>query len=96
MKGNVIIPRAERDFEVAHRIEAGVHWLEVSVGSSFNELYWDAPAQRIVSEPDTYDGLVEVLRRHEAAWLVDHLPAMARGDMGVTSEALREQSQATP
>ena len=67
MKGNVIIPRAERDFEVAHRIEAGVHWLEVSVGSSFNEIYWDAPAQRIVSEPDTYDGLVEVLRRHEAA-----------------------------
>jgi hypothetical protein len=94
MKGNVIIPRVGRDFEVAHRIEAGAHWLEVSVGSSFNELYWDVPAQRIVSEPEAYDDLVEVLRGQGAGWLADKIPAMARGAEDVTSDALKEQAQA--
>jgi hypothetical protein len=95
MKGNVIIPRAGRDFEVAHRTEAGVHWLEVSVGSSFNELYWDVPAQQIVSDPDTYGELVDALRAHGAGWLADMLPEIARGDAQVSSETLKAQAKYT-
>jgi hypothetical protein len=92
MKGAIIIPREGRDFEVAHRVEAGVHWLEVSVGSSFNELYWDVPAKSIVADPDTYNDLVEVLRAR-AGWLVERLPEIAQGGEQVNSDWLKGQAQ---
>jgi hypothetical protein len=92
MKGSIIIPREARDFEVAHRIEAGVHWLEVSVGSSFNELYWDVPVHLIVADPQTYDDLVEILSA-KAGWLRDILPKLARGDEQISSNWLRGQAQ---
>ncbi|WP_374471197.1 hypothetical protein [Phenylobacterium sp.] len=79
MKGAVIVQKRERNFEVAHRIEAGEHHIEVSVGSSFSELYWDIPATRFVSEPHRYEDVPEVLRTNGAAWLLDVIPQLARG-----------------
>ncbi|MCA1653903.1 MAG: hypothetical protein LC656_06910 [Sphingomonadales bacterium] len=93
MKGTVIIPRAGSDFEVTHRVEAGVHWLEVSVGSSFNELYWDVPAGKIVSEPDAYGDLLAILEAHGAGWLTDKLPELAQDDAQVSSELLKAEAQ---
>jgi len=88
MKGTVIIPRRLREFEVAHRIEAGDHYLEVSVGSSFNELYWDFSAKEFVAEPATYQGVPEVLCDLGAGWLLALLPGLADGTINLTSEEL--------
>jgi len=90
MKGTVIIPRQGRDFEVAHRVEAGEHHIEVSAGSSFNELYWDFAASRFVAEPETYEELPEVLQRYGASWLLAFIPQLAAGSIDVSSEQLRE------
>lgn len=88
MKGIVIIPRQGRDFEVAHRVEGGEHHIEVSVGSSFNELYWDVPAKRFVAEPDRYEDLPEVLVNHGAGWLLKIIPQLASRNTEFTSERL--------
>lgn len=90
MKGTVIILRQGRDFEVAHRVEAGEHHIEVSVGSSFNELYWDVPAKQFVADPDRYEELPEVLQGHGAGWLLKVIPQLASGDVKLTSEQLSQ------
>jgi hypothetical protein len=93
MKGTMIIPKQTSDFEVAHRLEAGEHHIEVAVGSSYNELYWDIPARRFVSEPDRYEGVPEVLEAHGAGWLLRIIPLLANGTAQLTSAALIEMAK---
>ena len=95
MKGTVIIPRKTRDFEVAHRFEGGEHYIEVSVGSSANELYWDIPAKRFIAEPDRYEGVPEVLTSHGAGWLLAVIPKLASDADGFTSNDLARMANET-
>ena len=89
MKGTVIIPRVRRDFEVAHRVVDGLHRIEVSVGSSFNELYWDLSADEFLAYPD-YDDLKTILTDHGAEWLLTAIPQLASG--ALTSSELAEMA----
>jgi len=93
MKGTVIIPRQGRDFEVAHRFETGEHHLEVSIGSSFNELYWDETAKALALSPWRHRELRKVLADHDAGWLVDYLPQLARSGDEVTFEDLKAMAR---
>ena len=90
MKGQIIIPRGEGDFVVAHRIDSGEHHFEVSVGSSFNELYWDFPAKRFVADPERYSDLSEILKTHGAGWLLSLIPNLAEGSVNLSSNGVRD------
>jgi hypothetical protein len=81
MRGSVIIPRNSRDFEVAHRFEDGLHRIEVSIGSSFNELYWDNSVDEINSRPSDFEDLKRILIDNGAEWLVLSISRLANGTM---------------
>ena len=89
MKGTILIPRDGRGFVVAHRFESGEHRFEVSVGSSFNELYWDETAKDLAS-PRRSREIRKVLADHGAGWLLEYLPTLSNDDANVTSTDLVE------
>lgn len=88
MKGQTIVARRPNGFEVAHRIEDGEHYVEVSIGSSFNELYWDVPAKRFVAHPQRYEDLPEILKEQDAGWLLTVLPTLAAQNAHLTTAEL--------
>lgn len=87
MKGTILIPRDKRGFAVAHRFEGGEHRFEVSVGSSFNELYWDETARELAS-PRRHRELRKVLADHGADWLLEYMPTLISDNARVTSTDL--------
>ena len=87
MIGTILIPRDGRGFAVAHRFEDGEHRFEVSVGSSFNELYWDETAKELAS-PRRHRELRKVMADHGAGWLLEYMPKLSSDNAHVTSTDL--------
>ena len=89
MRGTVLLsnPPQFKTFELAHRIEDGMHRFEVAYGSSFNELYYDfSPSEfvRSVNRPE----LELQLGRAGQGWLVQVLEDLASGASKMTHQEI--------
>jgi hypothetical protein len=79
MIGQPIILRKSNGFEVAHRVLDGEHRIEVAVGTSFSELYWDLSANDLRRGWWRHRDLRRILRDHGAGWLLRALPKLVAG-----------------
>lgn len=89
MRGTVLLsyPPQFTTFELAHRIDDGVHKFEVAYGSSFNELYYDfSPHEFLLSvnRPE----LELQLKRAGQGWLLKVLEDLASGALTATQQQI--------
>ena len=89
MRGLVLIkdPPNFKTFELAHRIQDGVHRFEVAYGSSFNELYYDFSPKEFFLSPSKPE-LELQLGRAGQRWLLAVLEGLAAGKIECTAESI--------
>jgi len=76
MIGQPLIQRRANGFEVAHRVHGGEHRIEVTIGTSFSELYWDLAADDLKNGWWRHRALRKILRDQGAQWLLRALPKL--------------------
>lgn len=87
MKGKTIFrgPPDFGSFEIAHRLEGTQHWLEISYGSSFNELYYDFTPHQFFTSEDRPE-LENQLGRAGASALLPAIKSLALGAEFTTAQ----------
>jgi hypothetical protein len=76
MIGQSLIPRRPNGFEIAHRLQGDEDRIEVTIGTLFNELYWDLTADDLRKGWWRHRDVRRILRDQGAQWLLRALPKL--------------------